>query len=92
MPLSIGDCTRNSTRQLSNLHAEQQARVDAERGGGLRQLISIEVEARPTGSTWSHNPARPGPLDGQPECRHYTIARYSDGSVQEWGPMARAGG
>lgn len=72
--------------------AELQERVDAERAGPCRTLVSMRVESRPTGQVWGHNPARPGPLDGQPECKHYAIAEYSDGTTREWGPMARTGG
>ncbi len=88
LPLSIGDCSRNSTQALRSRAADAQAELDAQRSGGCRTLVSIDVEARPTGQVWGHNPARPGPLDGQPECRYYTVALYSDGTRREWGPMA----
>ena len=57
--------------------------------GGIAQLVAIRVESRPTGRVWGRNSAMPGPLDGQPECHHFTIAEYSDGSRREWGPMAK---
>jgi hypothetical protein len=75
---------------LPQLLRQQQERVDAERAGPLRQFVTMRLEARPTGALWGHNPLRPGPLDGQPECKHYAVAEYSDGSTQEWGPMAGA--
>lgn len=67
--------------------AEAQARVNAEREGGVAQLAEMRVEGRETGRVWGHN-AKPGPLDGQPERQWWAIAVYADGSRQEWGPTA----
>lgn len=70
--------------------ATAQARADASRGGPLHALVSSRVEGRETGVVWAHN-EHPGPLDGQPKRDWWYAAEYSDGSRQEWGPMASGG-
>ena len=73
---------------LPQFMRQQQERADETREGPRAALVSIETVGVPTGRVWGLNPARPGPLDGQPERRWFTRASYSDGSKREWGPAA----